>query len=72
MNTSLRLTDKEYEELSIKYEKNPLELSGNPGLLTKMREQLLVTELLSPNYARIAIMKQNPCRYRPRMLSSMH
>jgi hypothetical protein len=57
MNANLRLSDKEYEELSIEYEKNPPELSGNPGFLSKLREQTLVTELLSPDYARIVIMK---------------
>jgi hypothetical protein len=53
MSTSIRLSDKEYEELSLEFEKNPPELSGNSGFLTNMREQLLVTELLSPDYARI-------------------
>ena len=53
MDTILRLSDKEYEALSLEYEKNPPELSGNSGFLTNMREQLLVTELLSPDYARI-------------------
>jgi len=57
MSANLRLTDKEYEELSLEYEKNPPELSGNPGFLTNMREQILVTELLSPDYARIVNMK---------------
>jgi hypothetical protein len=53
MSTSLRLSDKEYEELSLEYEENPPKLSGNSGFLTTLREQLLVTELLSPDYARI-------------------
>ena len=57
MSANLRLTDKEYEELSLEYEKSPPELSGNPGFLTNIREQLLVTELLSPDYARIVNMK---------------
>ena len=57
MSANIRLSDKEYEELSLEYEKNPPELSGNPGFLTNMREQILVTELLSPNYARIVNMK---------------
>ena len=57
MSANLRLTDKEYEELSLEYEKNPPELSGNPGFLTNMREQILVAELLSPDYARIVNMK---------------
>jgi hypothetical protein len=53
MNTDGRLSDEEYEALSLEYEKNPPELSGTPGYLTFMREQLLVTELLPPYYARI-------------------
>ena len=57
MSANLRLSAKEYEELSLEYEKNPPELSGNPGFLTNMREQILVTELLSPDYARIVNMK---------------
>ena len=56
-NANVRLSDKEYEELSLKYETNPSELSGKPGFLTNMREQILVTELLSPDYARIVNMK---------------
>ena len=47
------MTDKEYEALSLEYEENPPKLSGSPGFITNMREQLLVTELLSPDYARI-------------------
>jgi len=57
MNANVRLSDKEYEELSLEYETNPPELSGKPGFLTNMREQILVTELLSPEYARIVNMK---------------
>ena len=53
MKTSGRLSDKEYEELSLEYEKNPPELSGKPGFLTNMRERTLVAELLPPDYARI-------------------
>ena len=52
-----RLSDKEYEELSLEYEQNPPELSGNPGFLTNMRERELITELLPPDYARIVNMK---------------
>jgi len=51
MKANERLSDKEYEELSLEYEKSPPDLSGNPGFLTNMREQALVTELLSPDYA---------------------
>ena len=57
MKTNVRLSDNEYEKLSLEYEKNPPELSGNPGFLTNMREQMLVAELLSPDYARIVNMK---------------
>ena len=57
MNESERLTDKEYEALSLKYEKEPPKLSGNPGFLTNLREQALVVELLSPDYARIVNIK---------------
>ena len=53
MKTDGRLSDKEYEALSLEYEQNPPELSGKPGFLTNMRERTLVTELLSPDYARI-------------------
>ena len=48
-----RLSDKEYEDLSRKYEETPPDLSGKPGFLTNMREKRLVTELLPPDYARI-------------------
>jgi len=57
MNTNGRLSDKEYEELSLEYEQNPPALSGKPGFLTNMREKTLVTELLSPDFARIVNMK---------------
>ena len=57
MNENVRLSDKEYEELSLEYETNPPKLSGKPGFLTTMHEQVLVTELLSPDYARIVNMK---------------
>ena len=57
MKTSVRLSDNEYEELSLEYEQNPPELSGKPGFLTNMRERMLVTELLPPDYARIVNMK---------------
>jgi hypothetical protein len=57
MKTSGRLSDKEYEELSLEFEKNPPKLSGKPGFLTNMREKTLVTELLPPDCARIVNMK---------------
>ena len=53
MQTASRLSNEEYEALSLEYEQNPPALSGTPGYLTNMREQMLVTELLSPDYARI-------------------
>ena len=57
MKENMRLSDSEYEKLSLEYESNPPKLSGNPGFLTNMREQALVIELLSPDYARIVNMK---------------
>jgi len=57
MKESKRLTDKEYEALSIEYEKKPPKLSGNPGFLTNIHERALVVELLSPDYARIVNIK---------------
>ncbi|MCL2158467.1 MAG: hypothetical protein FWH48_03575 [Oscillospiraceae bacterium] len=53
MKETARLSDKEYEALSLEYEQNPPELSGTPGFFTSMREQLLITELLPPDYAHI-------------------
>jgi hypothetical protein len=57
MKTNDRLSNNEYEDLSVEYEKNPPKLSGNPGFLTNTREQKLVNELLPPDYARIVNMK---------------
>lgn len=54
---SIRLSDEEYEKLSLEYEENPPELSGAPGFFTYLRERTLITELLSPDYARIVNMK---------------
>ncbi|MCL2088895.1 MAG: hypothetical protein FWH14_05390 [Oscillospiraceae bacterium] len=48
-----RLTDKEYEDLSIQYEQNPPKLSGRRGFFTELREQALIDELLPPGYARV-------------------
>ena len=56
MKISDRLSDIEYENLSLEYEQNPPKLSGKPGFLTIMRERTLISELLSPNYARIVYM----------------
>ena len=57
MKTNDRLTDKEYESLSLEYEQNPPELSGNPGFLTNIHERILITELLPPDCARIVNMR---------------
>ena len=57
MNANCRLSDSDYEKLSLEYEKNPPELSGKPGFLTIMREKTLITELLPHDYARIVLMK---------------
>ena len=56
MKISERLSDKEYENLSLEYEQNPPKLSGKPGFLTTMRERTLILELLPLNYARIVYM----------------
>ena len=40
MKENKRLTDEEYEALAIEYEKNPPELSGNPGFFTTLRKKL--------------------------------
>ena len=57
MKKTTRLSDEEYEALSLEYEQNPPKLSGTPGFLTVIRERLLVTELLPPDYARIVTTK---------------
>jgi len=57
MKTSNRLTDQEYEKLSLEYEQSPPELSGSPGFLTNIHEKILIMELLPPDYARIVDMK---------------
>jgi len=57
MKTSNRLTDQEYDKLSLEYKQNPPELSGSPGFLTNIHERILITELLPPDYARIVNMK---------------
>ena len=57
MKSNERLTDKEYEELSIEYQLNPPETSGRSGFITIIRERTLITELLPPDYARIVNMK---------------
>lgn len=57
MDESKRLSDNEYDALSREYETVPPKLSGSLGFLTNTREQSLVTELLSPDYARIVKMK---------------
>ena len=57
MNANGKLSNEEYEKLSLEYEQNPPELSGKPGFFTTMRERTLVAELLPPDYARIVNMK---------------
>ena len=53
MKTAKRLSNSDYEALSLEYEVNPPELSGMPGFLTNLREQALVAKLLPPDYARL-------------------
>ena len=65
MDKISRLSDTEYENLSLEYEQNPPRLSGNPGFLSHMRETKLVNELLSPDYARIVNMKSKAMRLSP-------
>jgi hypothetical protein len=57
MNANGRLSNEEYEKLSLEYELNSPKLSGKPGFFTAMRERTLVAELLPPEYARIVNMK---------------
>jgi hypothetical protein len=57
VKTSGRLTDKEYENLSIEYELNPPKLSGKPGFLSFIRKTKQVNELSPLEYARIVNMK---------------
>jgi len=57
MKANDRLSDKEYEELSLEYEQNPPALSGKSGFLTSIHERNLITELLPPDCARIVNMK---------------
>jgi hypothetical protein len=48
-----RLTNEEYETLAEEYAKNPPELTGQPGFISRKRQHTLVNELLDPNYARL-------------------
>jgi len=57
MKANGRLSDEEYEKLSVEYEQNPPGLSGKPGFLTNMREKALITELLPLDCVRIVNMK---------------
>ena len=57
MKTNARLSNKEYENLSLEYEQNPPKLSGRPGFLSQMHETKLVNELLPPDCARIVKIK---------------
>jgi hypothetical protein len=59
MKASERLSNSEYEALSLEYEINPPELSGMPGFLTNMHQQILVAKLLPPDYARVVNTKAN-------------
>ena len=53
MKPTKRLSNSEYEALSLEYEINPPDTSGMPGFITTKREQMLVAKLLSPDYARV-------------------
>jgi len=53
MKANERLSDKEYENLSLEYEQDSHRLSGKPGFISHMREIKLVNELLSPDCTRI-------------------
>ena len=65
MDKTGRLSDIEYENLSLEYGQNPPRLSGNPGFLSRMRETKLVNELLPPDYARIVSMKSKAMQLSP-------
>ena len=60
-----RLTNEEYEALSIEAEEIPPELSGKPGYVSQLREKALVGELLSSEYARIVCAKANAMAVSP-------
>jgi hypothetical protein len=60
-----RLSDSEYEALSCEYEINPPELSGAPGFITHKRENMLVAQLLPPDYARLVNIKANAMALSP-------
>ena len=57
MKKSEKLSNSEYEALSLEYEVNPPELSGSPGFITNKRENILVAQLLPPDYARMVNVK---------------
>ena len=65
MKLTARLSNSEYEALSLEYEMNPPELSGKPGFITNMREQMLVEKLLPPDYARMVISKAHTMELSP-------
>jgi len=65
MDKNGRLSDFEYENLSIEYGQNPPKLSGKIGFLSHMREAKLVNELLSSDYARIVNMKSKAMQLSP-------
>ena len=61
----MRLTNHEYEKLSLEYEQNPPELSGKTGFITAMREKALISKLLPPEYARIVNVKASAMSMSP-------
>jgi len=65
MRANGRLSDKEYEKLSLEYEQNPPRLSGQPGFISHMRETKLVNELLPSDYARIININAKAMRLSP-------
>lgn len=65
MKPNSRLSNEEYEALSIEYEKNPPALSGKHGFLSHIHEAKLINELLSPEYARIINMKSKAMSLSP-------
>jgi len=44
MKTNTRLTNKEYEDLSLEYEQNPPKISGKPGFISHIRKTKPLTK----------------------------
>ena len=65
MRATDRLSNSEYEALSLEYEINPPELSGVPGFITHKRENMLVAQLLPPDYARFVNTKASALSLSP-------